>query len=64
MTPPEFLRLGYTQWREIHWTISQTDEQMRLVCKRLGLDSENAHRMCYPVKGNKSDGFFGYWIGE
>ena len=63
MTPPEFLRLGYTQWREIHWSIAATLEQATTLCKELGLSGE-IHRMCYPVKGNKSDGFFGWWIGE
>jgi len=63
MTSAEFLSLGFTRWKEIHWTMAQNWEQVEIICKRMELPFENAHRMCFPTNVKGSDGFYGYWIG-
>jgi len=62
MTPTEFLKLGYTSWFEIHWTLARTDDQVKLLMKRLEIDGQ-AHRIQYSTQQKNSDGFFAWWIG-
>ena len=62
MTIPEFLKLGYTRWLEIHWRIAGTDEQVEAIMLQEGI-SGDFYRMCYSnIAPKNSDGFFSYWI--
>jgi len=50
ITVKEFLALGFTEWKECHWTLASNEEAARIWFKRKGYEGT-----FYEVP-------FGYWL--
>ena len=62
MLVSDFLKLGFTRWIEVHWSLAGTEEQAKHIFNKVGYQGK-IYKMYYKKENKNNAGFFAFWMG-